>query len=1163
MTRIKKKTLAVFIAAILVLQAVIVIPVSAASFRITANQDDIYKKLEEAAKLNVLTRALRKCLDSDQYMPYRMDYVDEAGNHYSQNYVEGGDLAAGEIFNDPGWFHTDLSTARWLENQMGAGDDGKYWCNEGQGEGTGLFDLYADALGMNKVDLLCNGNEARIMSRAIFLYDDDHVSAVPGYYPINERCSNLTDDMAIYILSPNYASALEGIYNDYKASSGNQFLPDFSTIGQYNNIDGYFNYYIDFKLACGAEMYSEPRSDVEIYPVTTFDKEDLKIVAKTNYVHITADDSWEGALSTDNPVTTCAGLLTRIEELHNTWNGIAATRNAGYEGIIAYILQETCNNMTDSEGNNVWTKLKTELQKIVNDPDAPEKAKADAQASLTKINNAGGNYMTITGDYTDPEGKIYECLDVDELEVHLSDYTYGMEDWEEEEMAEADCYTNAGSLGWIVCPLITTGADMIQGTYEGMVVPFLRLDPQLFKADNGTYMAWDVFRNISNIAFVAVFLVVILSQLTGYGIDNYGIKKILPKLIVAAILINMSYVICQLAIDIANIFGSAIGDLFTSIGNKIMINSPPVCSSGGADACVAVTAGKSGGAGGWIAIIAVVLAITVGAVLAIGPQILIPVLLAILSFVIAIFFLFIILGVRQALSVLLVAISPCAFLCYMLPNTKMIFNKWFTTIKGILLAYPICSAMIYGGDMVAKIIIAAYGGTPKDLASITPMLSAGIVAVAPIFLIPSTIKKSMGGLGSLAGNLQGRLNHRATGFARGALHNTGLNNPDRGLVTGAIRRHSRYAQQQRADNVMARQSEYNAKKGNRELYGKRMFGGKNLSQMAEAGTLNAEQKRRYNRALSAVNSESANNLATYASSYKAMGGDDNIIASVQQSLDNGSLTADQFAAAIQATHDEDKVAKLLSLNNTSTGNNVLSKFKGTGANNVNNRQKIADALTARSGNIYAQSAGKLINSGPEGMDLNKMMSSGELQNKIRGAGDSIMASQDKDVFNIAGMGNMLSASQLAAGVGAGYSGTTAGNFNSMLEASGRGDEVLNSMSMEQLARVTSQAYAGSGGNKSSLDALGGETAIKGNANTASLITALNSTGGTQARSAMDGATMSKLGIKEASQIISSDVYIGKGKHATPVQINIYSDGTAKDAATGNTVDLKNYSKKVK
>ncbi|MCZ6324111.1 hypothetical protein O5165_25825, partial [Escherichia coli] len=42
------------------------------------------------------------------------------------------------------------------------------------------------------------------------------------------------------------------------------------------------------------------------------------------------------------------------------------------------------------------------------------------------------------------------------------------------------------------------------------------------------------------------------------GLNNYSIKKMLPRLIVAAILVNLSYYICAIAVDISNILGHSL-----------------------------------------------------------------------------------------------------------------------------------------------------------------------------------------------------------------------------------------------------------------------------------------------------------------------------------------------------------------------------------------------------------------------------------------------------------------------------------------------------------------------------------------------------------------------------------------------------------------------------
>ncbi len=332
---------------------------------------------------------------------------------------------------------------------------------------------------------------------------------------------------------------------------------------------------------------------------------------------------------------------------------------------------------------------------------------------------------------------------------------------------EPDCQTRSGALGWIICPLITTAADYIQRAYVNLIEPFLSIDAVLFDTSTNGGKAlrdiWAIFQGFANLAFVIVFLIVIFSQLTGMGIDNYGIKKILPKLIVGAILINLSYFICQLAIDLSNILGRAIGGLFNNMSaeidnnlSQVYVNLNPTEATG-IQAFADLTKSNLG------LVVGITSALACVAFLAAGPVIIIPALMALVSLAIGAFFLFALLAIRQAVAVILVVVSPLAFAAYMLPNTKSLFKKWFDTFKGLLMAYPIASALVFGGEFVSKILLAAStsdggsgGSVQKTITSLGIILSAAVVAVAPIFYIPSLIKKSLSALSGVTAALATR-----------------------------------------------------------------------------------------------------------------------------------------------------------------------------------------------------------------------------------------------------------------------------------------------------------------------------------------------------------------------------------------------------------------------
>ena len=147
-------------------------------------------------------------------------------------------------------------------------------------------------------------------------------------------------------------------------------------------------------------------------------------------------------------------------------------------------------------------------------------------------------------------------------------------DPEEEGSDAASCYDGGSSVGWILCPVVDKIGEAFEGFYDKYLAPAMKLDASLLENNSGTHDAWGIFFFFFNMAFIALFFFVIFSQLTGVGIDNYGIKKTLPKLILTAVLINVSYIICQLAADVSNIVGYGVKDLLFSIADGIQTSVP-------------------------------------------------------------------------------------------------------------------------------------------------------------------------------------------------------------------------------------------------------------------------------------------------------------------------------------------------------------------------------------------------------------------------------------------------------------------------------------------------------------------------------------------------------------------------------------------------------------
>lgn len=351
---------------------------------------------------------------------------------------------------------------------------------------------------------------------------------------------------------------------------------------------------------------------------------------------------------------------------------------------------------------------------------------------------------------------------------------------------QAVCMQNAGSLGWIVCPMIYGLRDAANGIFKNTVTPLLRVHDSIVEALAGNsesstmYQAWSFFRNIGNILFVLAMLFVIFSQITGFGIDNYGIKKILPKLIVTAIIVNFSYIICGALVDLSNIAGDGIQNIFESVATDLNGHATPSFADNVAGSVIDIVAVIGTGAAVAGAVTTVVGAATSGSLLAI----IVPVLAFVGSAVIAGLFAMLMLGLRQALIVIMIAISPVAFVLYAIPNTSGIFKKWLQLFKTLLTLYPVFCFMSGGGFLASNLIIKG----PSDFYM---KLIAGLISIAPFFMVPSMTKSAMKGFdGAVAGlsNLQSRVNRTGDTINRRVMNSDTMKSQAENAQLGKYRR---------------------------------------------------------------------------------------------------------------------------------------------------------------------------------------------------------------------------------------------------------------------------------------------------------------------------------------------------------------------------------------
>ena len=318
-------------------------------------------------------------------------------------------------------------------------------------------------------------------------------------------------------------------------------------------------------------------------------------------------------------------------------------------------------------------------------------------------------------------------------------------------------------IGWLVCPLMSFAGSLGDASYSAISY-FLSIDKGIFKdqENGGLEQAWKFFRDIANAVFAVIFLWVIFSQISNVGVSNYGIKKILPRLIIGALLVNLSFYLCQLAVDLSNILGFSLKGVLEGAASKVGTQSAEVGTFN-----TLIVGGLT----------------LVGIGLFIFLAVSIPTIMALL---LALLVVLVILIVRQAVVILLIAISPLAFAAWLLPNTENLFKKWVSMFRGLLIVFPVIS-LLYGAGKLAGAVLAAVGTDDPNNPKETMQLAALAASILPLGATPFVLKSSLSSLGSFAGKLGG-LSGLANKKLGGAIGNSRLNDLKKGWQKNSAKR---------------------------------------------------------------------------------------------------------------------------------------------------------------------------------------------------------------------------------------------------------------------------------------------------------------------------------------------------------------------------------------
>lgn len=288
--------------------------------------------------------------------------------------------------------------------------------------------------------------------------------------------------------------------------------------------------------------------------------------------------------------------------------------------------------------------------------------------------------------------------------------------------------TKIFSLKWLVCPIVNA-ATFTVGKFEDAINGLLTIDTKDIFNDtntsNGYHKAWNSFRLFALGLIVIAALIMVVSQAAGIEIlDAYTIRKVLPRLLFAAIFITLSWDILEFLANLSNDAGNGVRTLiyapFQALNKKNQL--------GGGSQFVLTLIGTGGAlAFGWIGL----LSFAVTGLLA-----------ALVAFAVLVF--------RKMVILLLLMMAPFAIACYILPTTVKGWTIWKDGLLSVLVVFPIISGMIAIGRVfsITSFNTPAFNGPGGQTIS---QIIAVIAYFAPYFLISLAFRLAGGFIATVGG----------------------------------------------------------------------------------------------------------------------------------------------------------------------------------------------------------------------------------------------------------------------------------------------------------------------------------------------------------------------------------------------------------------------------
>lgn len=264
------------------------------------------------------------------------------------------------------------------------------------------------------------------------------------------------------------------------------------------------------------------------------------------------------------------------------------------------------------------------------------------------------------------------------------------------------------TVGWVLCPTMRVIASMADGGFAFINNKTLALNFEIFNSSSSAFKAFDIVRLIANAVFAVVFLYIIYGYLIGKTGGSYTIKRLLPRLIITALLVQISFYIAVIAVDVSNIIGNSIWQIFSQIYGGTRYELGPDTDY----ALARATANVLGQPGTWVSLLPLVVVVDISIALITGVTVILIVM-------------------RETLVAALIIASPLLIVLYLLPNLERVSAQAGRLFLQLLVLYPIIALLLGTGQIVSAGIYNAQTGGTFNAGSANIFMSAA-AAVLPL-----------------------------------------------------------------------------------------------------------------------------------------------------------------------------------------------------------------------------------------------------------------------------------------------------------------------------------------------------------------------------------------------------------------------------------------------